>query len=270
MSGSETTNTPACGVRKHELLRLRFGELAEGEAARIRGHLDGCPFCRARMGELDADEKAFLAAGDAGIASAKILERLEAPSKLEARASGIRALLGGKLLRPLAVAAVLLISAVPAAILLRGEHGTRTKGGGVALEMFVNDPAVGARAARDGAILREGDQIQFRYRADGKRYVFVVSVTDRGVLSPLYPDRPGPSVEIAPAGTHVLAGSVILDDARGPERIFALFSDSPLSFDEVKASIDESLKKERSVTRLQALDLGREDVVEATVLIQKE
>jgi hypothetical protein len=78
------------------------------------------------------------------------------------------------------------------------------------------------------------------------------------------------SLAISPTGTHVLEGSVILDDARGDERIFALFSEKPLSYAEVQSAVKVELGKERDVTRLRMLDVGRDDVDEATVLIHKE
>jgi hypothetical protein len=278
MSGTELNNLPACGVRRHELMRHRFGELAHEDSVRIQGHIGECAFCQARLREIEAEDNAFRAANDAGVASAQILERLEAR---EAPRTGIlnrpwerlgAASLWTGRFRPLTAALVIVLCAVPATVLwikAHPEKTTRTKGG-VALEMFVKDAVLGARPAPDGTTLKEGDQIQFRYRADGKRYVFVVSVTDQGVFSPLYPDRPSASIEVTPSGTHVLDGSVILDDAHGPERIIALFSDRPLTFDDVKAAIEANLRKETSVTRLQALELGLDDVEPATVLIQKE
>src|SRR5215472_8924219 len=113
MKSSEMSNLPACGVRRHELLQHRFGELGAASAARIRGHVDSCPFCQARLREIEAEEKSFAAANDTGIVSAKVLEQLEsAPAP-----RGLGAFLSARL-RPLAVAIAVVVCAIPAAVIL--------------------------------------------------------------------------------------------------------------------------------------------------------
>jgi hypothetical protein len=118
----------------------------------------------------------------------------------------------------------------------------RTKGAnGVHLSLFVNRPG-GPVLAEPGTALRAGDQIQFRYAAAGHRYVYVVSVDGRHAITSLYPSSEGTSVAIEPGGERVLPGSIILDDALGPERVFAFFSATPLTYAEVQARVTRGLE----------------------------
>jgi hypothetical protein len=265
-----------CGTRLHELLRFKLGELSGADKDRIQEHIEQCATCKARVAEIDAENARFLSEVNVASESANVLERLEQPIDRPLVGAAVRSFLDWSMKsppRPLAIALfAVLLAVLPARLLLTPhEPTTREKGSaGVALEMYVNDPAHGAQPAADGATMHAGDQIQFRYHAAGKRYVMVVSLTEQGEISPLYPDAPGSSIAVAPNGTHVLEGSVILDEARGNERIFALFSDRPLSYDDVRSAISKHTGKETDVTRLRALDVEREDVDEATVLIHKE
>lgn len=246
-------------MRLIELRRYRVGELANEAKAAVETHVASCAECKARLSSLEEEERTFLATANVAADSAAILARLDAAPA--ARAS--------RWSRVLVFAPIVALAAALAMMFLPKPppETTRIKGPmQVALEMFVKD-AEGIRPAIDGARLREGDAIQFKYQAGGRRYVFVVSVDTDGTVSPLYPDEERTSIPVAPTGTHVLEGSVILDASRGPERFFAFFSDEPIHFDEVRRALKGA---ERDVTRLQEVEIGREDVDEKSVLIFKE
>lgn len=259
-SDSPTTTTLTLAV----LRRFHFGELSGQEKAAVEEALERDPEAKARLERMRAEEAAFLERTDLALESAKIVERMRAPAT-EGLAARLRRLFGGSGLR-LAAALVVLVALIPfgRALWSPAPGPNRTKGS-VQLEMFVKDGA-GVRRGEDGMRLREGDQVQFRYRAVGRRYVFVVSADSRGVLSPLYPDLPTRSIPVRPDGRHTLEGSIILDDAVGPERIFAVFSDEPLTFDTIR----EALEDEADLTALREIDLRRQDVDQATILIMKE
>lgn len=261
----------ACGARLHELRRFLSAELSPVESARMEAHIRSCEECRTRTRRIEREEDEFRRSTDVAKESAEILLRLErrgAPP-LAALWDRLIASVRSEALRPALVGAIVLLLVVPIAVSNRDARIREKGSSSVTLEMFVNDSGRPRRAA-DGEVLREGDQIQFRYRASGRRYLFVVSVTSKGELSPLYPDRPAESVPVTPDGTHVLEGSIILDESRGPERIFAFFSDAPLPFDEVRNALEHRLGSERDITALHRIDLAREDVEEATLLIFKE
>ncbi|MBK8011134.1 MAG: DUF4384 domain-containing protein [Deltaproteobacteria bacterium] len=142
--------------------------------------------------------------------------------------------------------------------------------GGPSLEMYVDRPQ-GPEAAPDGVRLREGDRVQFRYKAAGHGYLFVVSIDARGVISPLYPDHPGTSLAIDATRRKILEGSVILDGAIGPERFLAFFSDQPLSFAVLEARLESILRQGRKAIDAEApLFSPDENVDVASILIIKE
>ena len=253
-------------VSLSDLRRLHYGELDGPEQDRIRAALQQEPKLADRLTNLRREEAAFRARADIAAASAEILARLEAPPRQPRWAAFWRPILA-------AATSVALLAGLAVVLMPRPDdhRNTRTKGGGggPSLEMYVKD-AAGVHVGRNGIRLREGDQIQFRYHAFGKRHLMVVSVDSAGIVSSLYPEQPGSSITVEPKGVHVLEGSVILDDALGPEHIVALFSDTPLVYTDVKRAADDALSRAADVTALPLLELGRDDVEEERVLIVKE
>lgn len=96
-----------------------------------------------------------------------------------------------------------------------------------------------ARPVQSGEMLRKGDQLRLSYDSDGLSYILVVSVDDTGVVSPLYPDDRSQSIEIVPGVNIPLAGGIELDGFVGAERIFALFSNRPVRFEDVSYAVEE-------------------------------
>lgn len=251
-------------LRLTDLRRLLFEETTAEEAARMRAVLAECEVCQARYSALERQQQAFLQTARPEVVSAQILERLDAePERPAALAWWRRPWL------PAMAAAAALFAVAPSMMGPDTTPTTREKGGGVGLVMFVKD-AHGIRRADDGERLREGDQVQFRYAASGLGHLFVVSVDSRGVVAPLYPEDPTQSIDVEAEGTHVLEGSVILDDAVGPERFFALFSETPVRFAEIDEAVRAARAEVADVTGLSALPLGRDDVLQASVRIVKE
>jgi hypothetical protein len=88
----------------------------------------------------------------------------------------------------------------------------------------------GARqfVVRSGARMEAGDALRFIVTTDGPGYVSVFSVDGKGKVSPFYPgtdprNSPAP-LRIRQAGRRVLEGSVVLDDAPGPEHLVVVYS----------------------------------------------
>lgn len=262
MIGADQDRKLACEVRRIEWVRYDHGELSAQERARLEAHLPGCAHCQGvRQGQAAA--RAALTPAEVAAQSVAIVERLERPALR--RAAWWRP----QLWAGLVAAAIAAVVIAPRALeQLGGGPQIRTKGAsGPSLEMWVNTPE-GAQPGSDGMHLGEGDQIQFRYRASGRQYVLVVSVDGKGVTTPLYPEVPGESLKVAPDGEHVLEGSVILDDAKGPERIFAFFSDQPLSYAEVVDRLKEALPPGSDLVELDGVEVKGADL--ESVLIIKE
>jgi hypothetical protein len=82
----------------------------------------------------------------------------------------------------------------------------------------------------DGTTLAAGDRIRFVVAPDGARYLLVASVDGAGTASIYYPyggTQSGPTE----GERSELPGSIVLDAARGPERLYAIFSDEPIAAD---------------------------------------
>jgi len=91
-------------------------------------------------------------------------------------------------------------------------------------------------AIHDGAQLEPRDRIRFAVTPDGARYLLVASIDGSGAVSIYFPYGGDASARLDP-GDHVeLPGSIVLDAAPGPERMFAVFSDEPI---EAAAVADE-------------------------------
>ncbi len=75
------------------------------------------------------------------------------------------------------------------------------------------------------ATFREGDRLQFTYLSNADRMV-LLSVDGDGRTSVFYPDTGVAPVAITPGERRVLDGSVILDDAPGPEVFVAFFGEA--------------------------------------------
>lgn len=81
-------------------------------------------------------------------------------------------------------------------------------------QVYPGDPAVSYHA---------GDRIQFTYHAGTSSRMVLLSVDGAGQLTTFYPSSGDTPVDVIPGETHVLDGSIRLDDAPGPEVFLAFF-----------------------------------------------
>jgi putative zinc finger protein len=194
-----------------DLDALALGALPATDAARVRTHLASCSACRA-----DDESAAALRAHF----TAHVLPRMRPPVPRR------RWQLAWLALPALAAAAVVVLVA------LRPRHDELGIKGSAAWQVFANHDGQ-TFAVRDGTALSPGDRIRFVVEPDGAHYLIVASVDGSGAASIYYPYGGRESAPID--GTRVeLDGSIVLDAAPGPERLFALFSDEPLAADAVR------------------------------------
>jgi hypothetical protein len=89
---------------------------------------------------------------------------------------------------------------------------------------------------QDGTELAAGDRLRFAIILDGARYLLVASIDGSGAATIYYPYDGAQSA--AAHGERIEpTGSIELDDASGPERIYAILSDAPIDAAEVKAQL---------------------------------
>ncbi|HUS27531.1 MAG TPA: hypothetical protein VMZ53_03450, partial [Kofleriaceae bacterium] len=91
---------------------------------------------------------------------------------------------------------------------------------------------------RDGTKLRAGDSIRFVAGAQTARYLLVGSVDGAGKPTLYYPYG-GPRSGAIGKVPAELPGSIVLDAAPGPERVFAIFSADPIEGDAMTRALAE-------------------------------
>ena len=106
---------------------------------------------------------------------------------------------------------------------------------------FVAEVDGAVAPGRPGGTYRPGDRIQLRYTAPAATYLVVVSLDSRGAVTAFYDDA-GRSLALEPGVARVLDGSVVLDDALGPERVVGCFADAPVATGEVVAAGRRALR----------------------------
>jgi hypothetical protein len=215
---SEHVSTLA--LRRHAL-----GAVGVEERARIHEHLSSCERCQA-LRVIQGDAQARF--------TAHVL-----PRQLPALETS-RPLLRGWLLMPaLAAAAAVALIAVRGPGLGPAQPDLLSKG---SLQL-------GAYASRGGkvvpvspgATLSPGDRV--RFVVDGLApsrpvQALVVSVDGRGAVSVYFPFGGSASAPLQGRDRVALPGSVVLDDAPGPERVFALFSSEPFTVEAARPALD--------------------------------
>lgn len=200
---------------------LAMDALPAGERATAQSHLDACATCRARAEELAALRSHFVT---------QVLPRT-APTlrRPPAWRSAWRWWVPA-----LATAAAVLLVLRPAA----PEEPAFSVKGGATLQLFAHR-AERTWKVEEGEALAPGDQVRFRVDPGGLPYALVVSVDGAGQVSTYHPYGGAASAPLPASGVAEFPGSIVLDAARGPERLFALFSREPLSFDAVAPALRE-------------------------------
>jgi hypothetical protein len=118
---------------------------------------------------------------------------------------------------------------------------------------------------REGSALRAGDRIRFAVQPGAARYVCIGSADGRGQANLYYR-----STQVGQDGGVValLPDSVVLDDAPGPERFFAVFSGQPIDDAAVQRALrDVASQGPSGIRRIRRLGLP---LAQATVLVEKE
>jgi hypothetical protein len=89
---------------------------------------------------------------------------------------------------------------------------------------------------RDGTALAPGDELRFVVTSGGLPYLLVASIDGAGKTSVYFPFGGKESARLTERRVE-LPGSVVLDQAPGPERVFALFSRAPIATKDVEPAL---------------------------------
>lgn len=218
----------------------------------VHGHLEGCENCQKRLVEWEQagqrfSKEVFPATEE------KVVERL-----VKSRPG----FLGFFTYPRLAAASAVVLTVVLSVVLWRPSEREATYigiKGTLGLEVYCQRAGQVFRVNPGDRLLPE-DRIRFAVSTPGPGRVMIVSVDRQGEVSLFYP--PGP-VE---GGRTELEGSTILDESRGPERIFAVFSEGALDFGAVEAAVARGLEETGDVVKLEKLPL---ELVQNSLLIHK-
>ncbi len=120
------------------------------------------------------------------------------------------------------------------------EASIRTKGD-VAIRFFVKRGQE-VSEGKSGDVFRAGDLIQFMYSSGHYRHLFLISIDSQGLMSSFNHDGSKISMRIDPGNDMVLNHSILLDDTRGLERVFAVFSNEVLDMSQLEQVMAEAFQ----------------------------
>lgn len=245
-----TLPTPCGGPSLAMLRRLDTGELTGTDARVARTHVDGCDSCTAVLRDFEAERAAL---------------RLSLPfPALEARIEERRRPVAGLVRRfwfalAIPAAAAFAFALIPPQTV---ESPIRVKGS-AAID-FVVKTADGTRPGTDGEALRAGDTIRLKYATGGRAFVLIAGIDADGRVFPYLAQ--GDRSAAARTPSDFAPNAVTFDADPRPERVFALYSDLPISIDELKSAAADALKEAGTIERVKRLPV---DAEQATVLINK-
>jgi hypothetical protein len=199
---------------------LAAGKLAEAEAADTRSHVETCTRCRGDLAAAEAACAHF---------TREVFPRTV--GKLQPRRT-----------RWLYPALLVPVFAAIALVLWQGRHtddparddSVRIKGD-LTFQVYANRGEE-VIPVRDNTKLAAGDKIRFVVGANGPSYLLVASIDGAGNATIYYPYGGVRSGSITKEPSE-LPGSIVLDAAPGPERVFGLVSDEPLDAAVVKRAL---------------------------------
>lgn len=201
-----------------ELEALSAGEAVHPE---IRSHVEGCADCGAQVQALSAEAEAFL--------KARPTERLL--GQLDRRAhSTVPARRLGWLIPALGV----LVPLVAVLIVFGGfrgdgdDDGVAYKGGKLRVVVARGPGRTAQEVLGADARVRAGDVLRFQFDAEQAGHLLILELDGKGQASVFHPFGGMKSAPIAAKEKEFLPGSVELDDAPGPEFLFAVFAPRPL------------------------------------------
>lgn len=185
-----------------------------GETA--KRHIDACPNCAPYVAALRGGSEAFLRARPPEQFLRKLDRRAEATRK---RRRWWLALL------PTAALAALVLVLLP---IVDGTNGGGVLVKGDPFKVVFRRGEASPQVVSADARLRPGDALRFSYDAPSDGYLLILNLDGTGQASVFYPPEGTRSAPIARGATDFLPGSIVLDEAPGPEWLVAVFSQKPL------------------------------------------
>jgi hypothetical protein len=224
---------PTQHVSSFDLDLFEMGGLDDAKKRVVDEHLRACATCREDHESLkklraEFSEKVLPRTVD------RVRERIESPARSPFARPAVFAPL-------LASAAALVLWVAAGHPGFSGEGDAIRAKGGAALDLVARHEGQVFTLDRSHASAASGDEIRFVVTAAdlSRPYLFIASVDGRGHANFYFPFDGAESVRVDHAGRWEIPESIVLDDAPGPERFFAVFSREPLA----KATLAAALAK---------------------------
>jgi hypothetical protein len=210
---------------------------ARPEPARSAGvseHVGACGRCSAVVAEIIEARSLLLGANPVETSTRAARAILAAAKSRKARRSWLRFLVPA-LLVPATAATLLLVKPTLNPLGLGSQPGTSIKGRLIVETYCKRGEAV--FPAEDGGDFLEGDRLRIAYTQDRPGVLLVFGVDDQGRLFPYYQDRGLVGMRVTAGARVFLPGSVELDNHKGWERIFAVWSQEPIADDVMRTAV---------------------------------
>ena len=229
-------------------------------------HVGACGRCSTLLAEITEARSLLLGANPAETSLRAARMILEAVKQRRTRRPWLRFLVP-VLLVPAAAATLLLVKPTLNPLGRGNQPGSTIKGRLIVETYCKRGEAV--FPAQDGADFLEGDRLRIAYTQDRPGFLVVFGVDDQGRVFPYYQEQgqeQGQEQQLVgmrvAAGARVfLPGSVELDNHKGWERIFAVWSEAPLADDAMRRTVASVLATAGGdIRRVTVLDLPVEQV----------
>ncbi len=192
------------------LRRLHAGEAVGDE---VQAHVAGCPECAAKMQAFVAEQR-----------------QLEQALPFERFAGGVKQRTARPVRRAVTVGLALAATlALVFAVSRSSETTTNRVKGGASIDLVVAGGGGQRQAAGEPEALAPGERVRVGLTAGVWRYAMVVSIDERGMVTPIYLEN-GRSLSVN--GTAWLPDSLEFT-GQGLERLVVVLSQAPLTLDTV-------------------------------------
>lgn len=180
---------------------------AAGEETKFRPHIDACAGCTAYVRELKEAAAAFNAQRPADLFMRQVDRRREAQGARRPFLSWILAGVG-----TVALASIALV------VMQKPPDDVRFKGGTV--EIYVKRGLDEPVRLLDGATVKPGDTLRFRYRGAERAHLAVIEQDGAGAVTVFVPFGQEKSAELAP--DEFAPGAVAIDETPGASTLYVV------------------------------------------------
>ena len=257
-------DTPSEHLSSFDLDLLELGGLDDDKKRALDEHLRACPACQKERESLRKLRAEF---------SAEVLprtvERIRDRIESKERSLFARPTVFAPLLASAAALVLWVASGRPGLRGAEGDDDVRAKGAS-ALQIVARQQGRLTTLDDQHRTLSPGDEVRFVVTAPDRDrpFLLIASVDGAGKTSIYFPYEGIESGRVDHPGRWEVPGSIVLDDSRGPERVFALFSKEPLTRITATHALGALGQKGwEGIRSGDRLDLG--DVEQTSFLIEK-